>query len=201
MPHQKAVQPARVYQLNVSLRHSKPPIWRRVLVPEEFNLAQLHGVLQCVISWEDYHLHEFTINGRRYGVPNEEDVLLERPVQDERKMPLCRVLPRMGHSFLYLYDFGDGWRHDLLVEAIVPADPSVRYPVCVAGKRRGPPEDCGGMGGYERFLEAIRNPLHKEHRAMLDWIGDPFDPERFSLEEINVSLKRSFPKRRERTPS
>ena len=201
MRHQKAVQPARVYQLKVSLRHSEPLIWRRVLVPEEFNLGQLHRVLQCVMNWKDYHLHQFTIGGKRYGVPDPEWTFPGREILSERSVQLHEVLHRVGQKFLYTYDFGDGWEHDLRAEAILPADPQASYPLCVAGERCGPPEDCGGIWGYENLLEALRNPDHPEHDDMLEWIGGRFDPESFSLEDINAELKSKFRQKTKRKAS
>jgi len=193
--------PGKIYQLKMSLRDSQPLIWRRVLVPEDFTLRQLHRVLQYVMNWEDYHLHEFTIGGNRYGIPDPEWTFLGRKVLSDQSVQLHEVLHRVGQKFLYLYDFGDGWKHDLRVEAILSADPQTRYPLCVAGARSGPPEDCGGIWGYGDFLEALHNPDHPEHAEMLEWIGGRFDPESFSLEDINAKLKSKFRQKTKRKAS
>jgi len=130
-----------LYQLKVTLQEIQPPIWRRILVWEDATLAQLHRILQVVMGWEDYHLHQFEIGRRIYSVPDPDDDLYERKVIDESRVRLREVVPRVGIRFEYLYDFGDSWRHDLLLEAIVLSDPGTPYPRCLAGERRTPPED------------------------------------------------------------
>jgi hypothetical protein len=181
-----------LYQLKVTLGDIQPPIWRRIVVWEDATLAQLHRILQIVMGWEDYHLHQFEI-GRHlfYSVPDPDDDLYERKVIDESRVQLREVVPWVGAQFEYLYDFGDSWRHDLLLEAIVLADPEAHYPRCLAGERRAPPEDVGGSPGYEDYLEALADPEHQEHENVLRWRG-PFDPEAFSLTAVNQQLQKKF---------
>jgi hypothetical protein len=180
-----------VYQIRITLQEIQPPIWRRIEVWEDITLAQLHTILQIVMNWEDYHLHEFTIGRRLYSVPDPDDDMYERKVIDEQQVRLCEVVPRVGTQFLYLYDFGDSWHHELLLEAIVMPDSKLQYPRCIAGERRTPPEDVGGIPGYEDYLEAIADPDHEEHENMLRWRG-PFDPEAFSADEVNSRLGKKF---------
>jgi hypothetical protein len=180
-----------LFQLKVTLQEVEPAVWRRIQVWEETTLSQLHVILQIVMRWEDYHLHEFTIGSRLYSVPDPDDDIYERKVIDESRERLCDVVPRVGTPFLYLYDFGDNWRHDLLLEAIILPEPEAQYPRCVAGERSTPPEDVGGIMGYEGYREAIANPRHKEHKSMLLWRG-PFDPESFSTEVVNHKLRKRF---------
>ena len=181
-----------VYQLKVTLRDIHPPIWRRIQVWEDATLAQLHRILQIVMGWEDYHLHEFAIGRQVYSVPDPDDDLYERKVIDESRVRLREVVPRgVGTRFEYLYDFGDSWRHDLLLEAIVLADLETRYPRCLAGERSAPPEDVGGSSGYEDYLEAMADPGHEEHENVLQWRG-PFDPEAFSPTAVNQQLQKKF---------
>ena len=185
-----------LYQLKVTLRDIQPPVWRRLAVWEDTTLAQLHRVLQIVVGWEDYHLHQFVIGRRIYSVPDEDDDLYERKVINESRVRLREVVPRVGTYFEYLYDFGDSWQHDLLLEAIVLPDPEAGYPRCLAGERSAPPEDAGGPSGYADYLEAMADPGHEEHENMLQWRG-PFDPEAFSLTAVNQQLQeklRSFRK-------
>lgn len=111
-------------------------------------------------------------------------------MRSARTAKLFRIAPSAGAKLLYEYDFGDGWQHDIVVEAILQPAEGVRYPVCVAGKRACPPEDCGGPYGYVELLEALGDPEHPEHEDKLDWIGEGFDPEAFDLEEINALLRR-----------
>jgi hypothetical protein len=177
--------PSEVYQIKVTLRGSKPPIWRRIQVPGDIRLDRLHTVLQIVMGWEDYHLHAFTIHGASYGQPDRELGHL-----NEARVRLSEVVDEEKTRFLYEYDFGDSWEHELLVEKILPPEPGVSYPRCIAGKRSGPPEDCGGIWGYADFVEAIRDPAHPEHDELLEWAGGEFDPEAFDLAAINDQLSR-----------
>ncbi len=180
--------PVEIYQIKVTLRDSRPPIWRRIQVSSDTTLAKLHRILQRVMGWEDAHLHQFIIRDERYGVPDKEDVG-PRQTRDERKYILREVVPGERSQFGYNYDFGDYWQHVLVVEKTFPPEEGVRYPVCLAGARACPPEDVGGLPGYENFLEAMRNPEHPEHNEFSEWIGGDFDPEAFDLGEINQTLR------------
>ncbi len=175
-----------IYQLKITLRESRPPIWRRVLVPGSVNLHKLHQIIQIAMGWTDSHLHQFIIDGEFYAIPSKEDW---EPVSDERKLKLKRVAPTVKRKFVYEYDFGDSWRHEVLVEKILPPTPGEKYPQCIKGKRACPPEDVGGVWGYERFLEALQDADHEEHDSYLEWVGEEFDPEKFDLVEINQALE------------
>jgi hypothetical protein len=146
---------------------------------------------------EDYHLHQFAIGRRLYSVPDPDDDLYQRKVIDEHHVSLGKVVPRVGTQFSYLYDFGDSWEHDLLLEAILLPEADTKYPKCVAGEHRTPPEDVGGVHGYAEYLEAMADPEHQEHENMLLWRG-PFDPELFSPAQVNRELQKQF---RARKPS
>jgi len=184
-----AVKGKAVYQIKITIENVQPSIWRRVQVLSDCTLAQLHRVIRAVMAWEDYHLHQFTIKRRVYSVPDPEDADYERKVIDERRVRLSKVVSQVGTRFDYHYDFGDNWHHDLLLEAILMPDPNIQYPVCVAGARNSPPEDCGGPFGYAKFLEAIRDPRHKEHELLLEWIGGHFDSELFDLNRADEALR------------
>ncbi len=174
----KSETEAQIYQIKVTLEGSKPPIWRRLLVPGDVTLAQLHDIIQIAMGWEGYHLHQFIVGDTYYGEPHPDyEPWLE--MRDERRVRLHQIAPREGMKFRYEYDFGDGWMHQILVEKILPPEPGKVYPVCIKGKRACPPEDVGGIWGYYDFLEAIRNPEHPEHADYLEWIGGEFDPEAF----------------------
>jgi len=174
-----------IYQIKVTLKDSKPPIWRRIQVPCNITLAELHYILQAVMGWWDYHLHQFIVGQTYYGVPHP-DYGLE--MRDESQVRLNQIADE-GSKFVYEYDFGDSWEHVLLVEKALPPEPGQQYPVCVKGKRARPPEDVGGVWGYSDFLEAIQNPDHSEHDEYLEWVGGEFDPEAFDLDEINAALR------------
>jgi hypothetical protein len=174
-----------VFQLKVTLTGSRPPIWRRLLVPTDFSLGDLHAVLQVSFGWADEHLHHFVVNGKMYGTP---DVGSFGPrVVDEWQTPLQSVA-RPKSKLLYEYDFGDSWRHDIVVEKVVPAKEGEHYPSCTAGKRAGPLEDSGGVWGYEEKLEILADPEHEEHDDVRDWIPEGFAPEVCDLDEINRQL-------------
>lgn len=173
-----------VYQLKITLRDIKPPVWRRLEV-KDCTLSQLHDFIQTCMGWDGDHLHAFEIGGEQYGEPDPDGMM---ETEDERKVKLSRVVNGGIKKFVYTYDFGDNWDHMITVEKELVAEPGIRYPRCTAGKRACPPEDCGGPWGYGDFLNAIQNPKHPEHKEMLEWVGDEFDPERFDIEEINNYL-------------
>ena len=184
-----AKRPTQIYQLKVTLNDIHPPIWRRILVPGNTTLLKLHDILQIVMGWWDYHLHMFTIADEIYGDPAD-DEYGELGTLNEARYKLSQVIYGAGQRFSYEYDFGDSWDHTLLVEKIGPPEEGVHYPLCLKGKRACPPEDVGGVWGYEGFLEAIRDPNHEEHDEYLEWAGGEFDPEGFDLVEINARLRR-----------
>ena len=181
----------RVYQLKITLRGIRPPIWRRVQVSGTMRLARFHAVIQTVFGWTDSHLHQFLIDGESYGRPDDFD----EDVVDEAKLTLAQVVGG-SKRFTYTYDFGDDWEHDILVEKIIAGDSGSERPLCLGGKRHRPPEDCGGPWGYREFLKAIGDPGHEEHEAMLDWVGGEFDAEAFDLAMVNRALAALSPRRR-----
>jgi hypothetical protein len=180
-----------IYQLKVTLCDIEPPVWRGIQVWENARLPQLHRILQSIFNWENYHLHEFIAGRRTYGVPDPEDAIFGRKVFDERLVALKAVVERVGATFEYLYDFGDNWRHEIVLEAILLPDAEASYPRCVAGARNGPPEDTGGPYRYANYLEALADSAHPEHEDLLAWRG-PFNPEAFSRSKINAALQRTF---------
>jgi hypothetical protein len=186
MPAKKRNTPTAVYQLKITLKGSRPPIWRRVLVADDTTLAKLNHIIQIAMGWTNSHLHDFTIQGQRYSEPSPDDW---EPVKDERRYKLSQLVTGAKFKFVYQYDFGDSWDHEILVEKILPPEPGAHYPVCATGKRACPPEDAGGVWGYATFLEAINDPSHEEHEMYLEWIGGGFDPEAFNLDAVNAWLR------------
>jgi tetratricopeptide (TPR) repeat protein len=176
-----------VYQLKVTLRGSRPPIWRRLLVRADTRLSTLHAILQVAMGWTDDHLHQFEAGARRIGVPRRGGWA---EVEDERRVRLSEVAPGERARLTYEYDFGDSWEHQIVVEKVGSAERGAVYPVCLAGRRAGPPEDVGGVWRYGWFVEAIRDPAHPEHDELLEWVGGAFDPEAFDREAINAALRR-----------
>jgi hypothetical protein len=159
MPTKNNTAPLEIYQLKVTLLGTMPPIWRRLLVPANVTLAQLHDVLQAAMGWQDCHMHEFSAGHRHFGRPNPEDRLMGMPpVENERTVRLSGVLGRVGAKALYTYDMGDSWEHGIVLEKRLPVDPGTAYPVCTGGERACPPEDCGGIGGFYDLLDALGDP-------------------------------------------
>lgn len=183
-------EPLTVYQLKVTLEGIRPPIWRRIQVRGDISLFKLHKILQDVMGWYDYHLHQFLIEGERYSVISREADMLGDDFKNEKKVKLNRVIPGEKFEFTYEYDFGDSWLHKILVEKIFKPDEELMHPVCLKGKRSAPPEDCGGVGGYYHLLEALRDKDHPDHKYLLEWAGEEYNPEYFDVDEVNERLKK-----------
>jgi pRiA4b ORF-3-like protein len=177
-----------ILQLKISLVGvSKPPVWRRLLVPATMRLDRLHDVIQAAMGWTDTHLHAFEAGGVDYGPPDP-----ELNHVDERRTAIGHVLSEPRDRMRYIYDFGDYWHHDVVVEKVLEAERGARYPICVTGKGRRPPEDCGGVWGYADLRETLADPAHEEHADMLDWLGlesaEDFDPTTFDVDRVNALL-------------
>lgn len=176
----------KIYQLKLTLKHIRPPIWRRLEVPADIKLGKLHQVIQIAMGWNGSHMHAFMAGKAVYGTPDPEyggRTLNEADVR-------LREIAGEGEKLNYEYDFGDGWLHEVKVEKVFDADPAIHYPRCTAGKRACPPDDCGGPFGYEELLEALKTPSHPDHAERIDWLGGDFDPEVFELLAINQGLWR-----------
>ena len=177
---------ARQLVLRVVLAHSKPVIWRLIVIPEAFTLEQLHRVVQMAFSWLDYHLYAFQIGGRRFERPE-----AEAEGENAGEITLSSLQLRKGARFTYLYDFGDDWEHEITVEEVAPLpepDGFEWFPRILGGERAGPPEDVGGMIGYMGFVEALRDPKHPEHADRREWAPPGFDPARFDLAAADHTL-------------
>lgn len=183
----------RAVQLKITLKNSKPPIWRRVLVLSSISFYELHYTIQLAMGWGNYHLYEFKIGNYRIGITEDDfddPELVDSDVIDATEITLEEVLSKGEvKSFTYEYDFGDGWIHSIVVEKTMPLDPNTYYPVCIKGKLACPPEDCGGLHGYYNFLEIISNKKHPEYKDMVKWMGGRFDPTDFEVEDVNVNLE------------
>jgi hypothetical protein len=186
-----AKQADSIYRLKITLREVKPPIWRRVEVPGGIALASLHEILNEAMGWFDGHLHDFEIDGIEFTAPDTE-YMTESEAEDEARWRLDAVVTQPGTRFRYRYDFGDGWDHDVVVEAIEAPVAGVTYPRVTAGRRACPPEDCGGPWGYRELLEALADPTHEDHEGQSAWVPQGFDPEAFSIAETNAVLAARF---------
>lgn len=179
-----------IYEFKVVLGDVTPTVWRRFSIPGDMNLADLHEVLQIVMGWENYHLHCFKIGESIYAEFADEDDWQE--TEDELDVSLDELELEVGSSFTYEYDFGDEWLHTLTLERVLPFEAEA-VPEVLDGKRACPPEDCGGVWGYENLLNALQDPEHSEHEMWTEWIGMDFDPEKYDVDSVNFRLASAFP--------
>jgi hypothetical protein len=179
-----------IIRLKVTLRGVKPPVWRRLLMPGTMTLGQLHTAIQAAMGWHDSHLHVFDIGGEAFGDRRSVD-----DVADEKRPTLNDLLRSSAVLFRYTYDFGDNWEHTIAFEKSELAVEGETYPVCIAGKRNCPPEDCGGVWGYQQLLGILADPKHPEYADQVHWIGEEFDPNEFNLERANSVLAARFGKK------
>lgn len=175
-------------QLRIELKYTDPPIWRLITVPDAITLVQLHQVIQVTMGWCDCHLHEYRIGGLRYGVPDPHWGGDPNLINERRKR-LTSVL-KDERQFSYLYDFGDDWEHRVTLEDRTTPDKPQRFAVCLAGENACPPEDIGGVPGFEYFKVVMADPSHQEHDQMREWYSLDFDPQHFDIDEVNTELKR-----------
>jgi hypothetical protein len=175
----------RIYQLRIALRHTKPEIWRRVLVAGETTLATLHYIIQTAMGWENMHLHVFGVGDFEYSDPE----MKVKRAKDERSAKLFRIAPKKGDAFFYEYDFGDSWYHDVKVEAVSEGDDRYPgHPVCIGGAGACPPEDCGGVPGYEYLLKVVRDRKHPDYQYKVGRFGRRIDPEAFDIDLVSHGL-------------
>ena len=175
-----------IYQLKISLKMSKPEIWRRLHITSTCNLEQLHIAIQIAMGWTNAHLHEFSQGEARYGAP---DSQMTYDIYDESEFRLAQLFRAEGDRMHYVYDFGDGWEHDIVLEKILPFATDIALPFCIEGQRACPPEDVGGIPGYELLLETISDPSHPDYDDVLEWLGGDYDADHLDLPLINDLLQ------------
>lgn len=176
-------------QLKISLKEIEPLIWRRFAVRDSISFHQLHEIIQKVMGWENYHLYEFKIDNEVLGQIDDDALDSNPDLKDSEKIKLFKYLNKEGKKFVYYYDFGDSWAHDIKVEKIL--EDYVNNPICIEGERACPPEDCGGTGGYERLLVLLKtgkDPEGGNAKELKNWLGN-WQPEKFDINQINKSLK------------
>ena len=179
-----------IYQFKITLKGIKPPIWRRIQVPQTYSFWDLHVAIQNAMGWLDYHLHQFHVKNKAtagrliIGIPMEEYKDIDPKVLPGWKYKIADYINKENETIDYEYDFGDSWQHLVKLEKILPREKGIEYPKCTGGKRACPPEDVGGIGGYEYFLEVINDLDNEEHDEILEWAGGRFDPEEFDIEAV-----------------
>ena len=174
-----------IYQIQMALTGIKPKVWRRILVDADTSLLDFHNIIQTTMGWMNEHMHQF-IKDRIYYAPKEFEM---DDTIDTKKVLLSDLLKMENDKIKYEYDFGDSWIHDVILEKILPFDKKTTLPVCITGKGCCPPEDCGGIPGYEHMLKVMSNPKDKEYKEMKEWLGGGYDPEDFDIEVINKGLQ------------
>ena len=183
----------RVARIRIELRDLEPRVWRRLDVPVSATLATLHEIVQIAMGWRFSHAYEFAVGDRSYGEPVGAD---DQGIYKAKSLQLETLIGRGFGRFLYVYDFGDDWRHDVIVEGIHDGDPVMEYPAFVDGARRCPPENVGGVSGFMEFLEAVLDPFHKQHARMVEWYGGPFDPGDMDEKRVRMLLADKAARRR-----
>lgn len=179
-----------VYQFKVTLKSIRPPIWRRIHVPETYTFWDLHVAIQDAMGWLDDHLHAFFVKNPKSGDSEEIGIPEETEWTDHRVLAgwergISGYFSTNNPKALYVYDFGDDWAHDITLEKILPREKGLDYPLCLKGKRACPPEDCGGVFGYRDLLQILSDPEDEEYEETLEWLGEDFDPESFDPEAID----------------
>jgi hypothetical protein len=173
-------------QFKITLAEVQPPVWRRIEVPASYSFWDLHVAVQDAMGWLDCHLHMFRLRnpGSReideIGIPDEDAFEGDPVCLPGWEISIARYFEAVGTSASYEYDFGDGWVHEIELEAVGRRQTGIRYPRCLDGQRACPPEDCGGPHGYARMLETIADPTDEEYESTIEWLGGSFDPEVFS---------------------
>jgi hypothetical protein len=178
-----------IFQFKITLLEIRPPIWRRIQIPDG-TLVTLHHHIQDAMGWENMHLHQFEIDGEPYGDAQFLNNGWGDEVLDAKKIKLSKLLADKDKNFrfFYEYDFGDGWRHEILYEGVQEAEPKRKYPLCLEGARACPPEDVGGPWGYENFVVATKDPKHEEHEELREWFGGKYNPEAFDAEAVTKRM-------------
>jgi hypothetical protein len=174
------------FQLRVQLKRVDPVVWRRLLVPGRVHLGKLDLMIQAAMGWTNSHLHCFRFGELTYGTQFDDNPLDEL---DETAVSVTEVLAEQ-RRFVYEYDFGDSWEHDVVVEDRSGTRLGLKFAVCLEGQNACPPEDCGGPSGYRAMIQALDDPNDEEHESYLRWVGGPFDPTYFEVAEANAALQR-----------
>jgi len=173
---------------------TKPPVWRKVLVPETFTFHKFHLVIQAAFGWENCHLYQFSEkgsgSGETIGIPSEEE--WDGPISDSGSKKLKDVFLKEGKRYLYIYDLGDDWVHRIIMEKFI--DEKRKKASCIDGKGACPPENCGGVWGYEDLKETFANkPNSDKAEGFRDWLGlednEVIDTITFDLEKANASVE------------
>ena len=183
----KTKEPKEIYQIKMSLDGVSPPIWRRILTPD-ISLEWLHYIIQKTMGWDNDHAYQFWVDKKSFA-DSEFAGRWSEDEEDSSQVRLRQIVRGRKKKFKYVYDYGDNWQHTIEVEGKIPRQEGLRYPVCIEGENRCPPEDVGGVWRYQFFREAINYPDHPNHKDWKEWWEGPFDPEEFDLKAVNHRLE------------
>jgi len=177
-------------QFRVTLAEVEPHVWRRIEVPASYTFWDLHVAVQDAMGWLDYHLHMFRVRNPvtgeidEIGIPDEDAFEGDPVCLPGWEVPVAGYFDAVSTHATYEYDFGDGWVHEIELEAVGRRQTGTNYPRCLDGQRACPPEDCGGPHGYARLLETIADPTDEEYESTMEWLGGEFDPDAFSPRKV-----------------
>ena len=177
----------RVLSLRMTVTGTQPKVWRRLLVRESMWLSRLHDSIQIAFDWFDYQTHTFVLDDLRFGNPLKQDAVL---IEDDRDVSLGDLGLATRDRFTYDYHFGESWHIEIRIEKVAPPEKRTAYPLCTAGERAGPPEDCGGLEAFHDMLACVKQPDTELGREWLDWLGPEYDPTVCDVDKINKSLRK-----------
>ncbi|MBN1292187.1 MAG: plasmid pRiA4b ORF-3 family protein [Candidatus Latescibacteria bacterium] len=172
----------KILKLRINILYINPEIWREILVENDIAFEELHNIIQIIFGWTNSHLYNFDLNGTIFSYPNEE--FWNEDLDARNK--ITEYFYSKKQKCIYTYDYGDNWKHNIKIVDIIEKD-NIKYPICIAGKRNGPPEDCGGIHGYANIIDVLKNN-DKDYDDLLEWVGD-YNPEEFDINKVNKALQ------------
>jgi hypothetical protein len=183
------------YQFKITLEGTKPTVWRRLRVPNDFTFGDLHVAIQVAMGWTDSHLYSFNKPGSSEFIGYVDSLDGEdADFEDAEEIGISEVFEKVQDAMIYIYDFGDNWEHMVVLEEIV--NDNLAMPYCITGESACPPEDCGGIFGYQELLKILKNPKSKEYKSMREWLSleedEYWDPKHFDVAETNKALEMVF---------
>lgn len=172
-----------ILKLRIKILDIEPEIYREILIKNDITFKKVHEIIQLSFGWTNSHLYNFDVNGILFSMPDKEFEHNDLDVKNK----VTEFLIEKGQKALYTYDFGDNWEHEIEIVDVLKQEKGIRYPKCLGGRRNGPPEDCGGIPGYEDVIDALTGKDKSEYEDLLEWLGD-YDPEKFDIDKINKTI-------------
>jgi hypothetical protein len=180
----------KIYQLKIELRDSNPQVWRCIQVDPEISFSDLHDIIQLSMGWEKDHMYHFNVGKLKiYDFEERIDDYSDLAERDSMDTFLDELIKRAKSKVFYTYDFGDSWEHVIQLEKKIPVEEHKSYPICIDGGGACPPEDCGGIWGYQNMLKILTDQTHPEYEEMIEWIGEGWDADYFDMDHVNSVLQ------------